>query len=353
MRLRVGIIGIGNMGRAHTEGFLGLSDAQVVAVTDTAAAGDAGKSFAAKYDLVHEDSLESLLSRPDIDAVAITTPHALHMEHSLMAMEAGKHVLLEKPMEVSLERCDRIIEAAAKAGVKLMVAHSHRYWPGDALAKKIVDEGGIGKVVMVRDALVSGGYRAYPPAGEPRRWNLDPALYGPGGLLAWGCHCMDRFRFWLQSDCIEVYAHGFPFRTEVPDEISTHMIMMRFDNGASATLWYSETLPRPAWTMDHAYCRAEIVGDKGLLDVNPYAFVRLSQEGSKEWEEVYRCCFEDTRSDGKAFKACWHDEDEAFVRCVLDDTEPPVTGLDGRKAVEMCLAAYESGLTGRAVKLPL
>lgn len=353
MKLRIGIIGIGHMGQAHMEGFQRIEEAQVIAVVDTANVPDAGPQFAAKYGVACEPTLDALLARQDIDAVAITTPHSLHMEHALKAFAAGKHVLLEKPMEVSLDKCDRIIEAADRARRKLMIAHSHRYWPGDALAKKLIVEGAIGKIVMIRDALLSGGYRAVPPPGQPRRWTLDPTLYGPGGLLAWGCHCMDRFRFWLDSDCTEVYAHGYPFRTEIPGETSTHMIMMRFASGASATLWYSETLPRPAWSMDHAYCRAEIVGEKGLIDVNPYAFVRISREGAQAWEELYVSRPEDNRPTGVAFQTCWCDEDLDFVRCVMNDTEPPVTGLDGRKAVEMCLAAYKSGEMDQVIKLPM
>lgn len=101
-----------------------------------------------------------------------------------MAMEAGKHVLVEKPMEVSLEKCDRMIEMAEKGGLKLMVAHSHRYWPGDVVAKRLIEEGAIGKIVMVRDALVTPGYRLAQKPGEPKRWQLDTELYGTGGLIA-------------------------------------------------------------------------------------------------------------------------------------------------------------------------
>ena len=169
--------------------------------------------------------------------------------------------------------------------------------------------------------------------------------------MAWGCHCMDRFRFWIGSEPVEVYAHGWPLRTEIPGDTTTHMIMIRFENNVSATLWYSETLPKPGWPMSHSYCRAEIVGTDGVLDVNPYAFVRVGK--GDEWEEIYTSKREDNRPDGVAFQATWHDEDKDFARSVLDDTTPPITGLDGRKAVEMCLAAYLSGETGQAVKLPL
>ena len=351
-KVRIGIIGVGSMGHAHAEGSRELEEAELVAVTDPAHIEGAGQKFAEEFGMEYEPSLEGLLARKDIDAVVVATPHSLHMQHSVMAMEAGKHVLVEKPMEVSLEKCDRMIKAAEKAGVKLMVAHSHRYWPGDVIAKNLIDEGAIGKIVMVRDALIGAGYRVPPKPGEPKRWQLDTELYGIGGLIAWGCHNMDRFRYWFESDAVEVYAHSWSLRTEVPGNQTTHMIMLLFENGISANLWYSEGLPQPGWPKRDTYCRAEIVGEEGLIDVNPYLYVRVARKGTGKWEDVYSLDGWPPSGPGARLD-CFRNEDGDFVRSILDDTEPPVTGLDGRKAVEMVVAAYKSGDTGQVVKLPL
>ena len=352
-KVRLGIIGVGNMGRAHADGSRELEEATLVAVTDPAHIEGAGETFAEKYGMECEPSLEALLARKDIDAVVVATPHSLHMDHCLMALAAGKHVLVEKPMEISLAKCDRIIEAAEQAGVKLMVAHSHRYWPGDVVAKNLIDEGAIGKIVMVRDALITPGYRLAQKPDEPKRWQLDTELYGTGGLIAWGCHNMDRFRYWFDSDAVEVYAHSWSLRTDVPGNETTHMIMLRFENGVSANLWYSEALPNPGWPKRDTYCRAEIVGEEGLIDVNPYLYVRVARKGSEEWEDVYDLGEPWTSPGRGAYLECFRNEDGDFVRCILDDTEPPITGLDGRKAVEMVVAAYQSGETNQTVKLPL
>ena len=348
----IGIIGVGSMGRQHADGFAVCSGAKLVAVNDPANIADLGPKFAEKYQMDYEPTLEGLVARPDIDAVVVATPHALHMEHTLAAIKAGKHVLVEKPMEVSLEKCDRMIEAAQKAGVKLMVAHSHRYWPGDVVAKNLIDEGAIGKVVMVRDALIAPGYRRPRRPDEPRHWMFETSLYGVGGLIAWGVHNMDRFRYWLDSDAVAVYAHSMSLRTEVPGNQTTHMIMIRFANGVSGNLWYSEALPEPGWPKEDTYCRAEIVGEEGLIDVNPYLYVRVARKGTKEWKDVYR--LDEWPSDGPGARLeCFQNEDNDFMRSVLDNTEPPITGLDGRKAVEMVLAAYKSGDTGELVNLPM
>jgi len=349
-KLRVGIIGVGVMGRTHTEAYKDIEEAEPVAVVDTAGLPEAGPVFAAKYGLECEPTLEALLSRKDIDAIVVCTPHSLHAEHTIMALEAGKHVLLEKPMEVSLEKCDAIIEAARRTGLKLMVAHSHRYWPGDVVAKELIAQGAIGRVVMVRDTLISPGYRTPGP-----RWTQDPKLYGSGGLISWGCHCMDRFRYWLESEPTQVYARSFAFRTEIPGDTTTHMIMIDFANGVSTNLWYCEALPQPGWPREDAYARAEIVGEKGLIDCNPYVRVKVVREGAKEWETVYNIpkWGMDYPEYRAASQKCFADENRDFIRSILDDTEPPITGFDGRKAVEMCVAAYRSGETGQVVKLPL
>lgn len=163
---------------------------------------------------------------------------------------------------------------------------------------------------------------------------------------------MDRLRFWFESDAVEVYAHSWSLRTEIPGNETTHMIMIRFENGASANLWYCEALPQPGWPKRDTYCRAEIVGEEGLIDVNPYLYVRVARKGSEEWEEVYH--LDSWPVPGRdARQECFRNEDLGFVRSILDDTGPPVTGLDGRKAVEMCVAAYKSGETGQLVRLPL
>ena len=349
-RLKVGIIGVGYMGRTHVEALWDVEEAEVVAATDPANFQDAGPQFAGRYGLDYEPSLEALLARKDIDAVMVTTPHALHAEHSIMALEAEKHVLVEKPMEVSLEKCDAMIETAEETGRKLMVAHSHRYHQGDVVAKRLIEEGAIGKIIMARDVLATPGYRTSGP-----RWQQNPELYGPGGLIAWGCHCMDRFRYWFASDPTDVYARSWALRTEIPGDLTTHMIMINFENGVCANLWYSEALPEPGWPRDYTYCRAEIVGEKGIIDCNPYVWVKVAREGAKDWDTVYELREWSTEDPDRraARQKCFADEDRDFIRAILEDTEMPVTELDGRKAVEMCLAAYESGQTGEVVRLPL
>jgi predicted dehydrogenase len=338
--VRVGIVGVGYMGKTHVDALKDVDLGEAVAVADPASIPGAGPGLAKDYGLDCEESLESLFARDDIDAVIITTPHGLHADHAVPAFEHGKHVLLEKPMELSREGCDRIIEASEKADRKLMIAHSHRYWEGDVVSKRLLEEGAIGDLVMCRDVLATPGYRT---TGPDKKWMADLGLYGPGGLIAWGIHDIDRFRWWFGSDAETVFATSHPLRTDIPGDSSANMVMISFRNGGSAHLMYSETLPEPGW--DGYSCCAQLVGDRGIMDVNPYRQVRVARDG-KEWETAYELTDLPTARQ-KAFS----DEVRDFIQCIVDDTEPPITGRDGRAAVEIALAAYTSAETGKAVAL--
>ena len=342
-RVRVGIIGVGKMGRTHIDALKDVDLGEAVALTDPAGLPDAGTDLAAEYGLDCEPTIEALASRDDIDAVIVTTPHALHADHTLVAIQAGKHVLVEKPLELTLEKCDAIIQAAKNSEVKLMVAQSHRYWEGDAVAKRLLEEGAIGQLLICRDTLAGSGYRRHNP---DKGWFTNLDLYGPGGLIAWGVHNTDRLLWWFDSDADWVFARSYRLRSEVPKDITTNMLMISFRSGGSAHLIYSEALPTPGWK-GHS-CGAELVGTEGLMDVDPYNQVKIAREGSTDWEIVYdHSQVSDPRQ--KAFS----DEVRDFISCIVDNKTPPVTGQDGRAAVEICLAAYESSRIGAAVRLPM
>ena len=344
-KVRLGIIGVGKMGRTHIDGMADVEDAEVVAITDPARFPETGPNLAAEYGLDYEEDIDALVGRTDVDAVVVTTPHTMHAEHTVPVLEAGKHALVEKPLDTTLDKCDRIIKAAADAGVKLMVAQSHRYWDGDAIAKQLLEEGAIGRLLLCRDVLAGAGHRR--PADDPEAaWRTDPELYGPGGLIGWGVHDVDRLRWWFESEADTVMGRSFPLRTDVEGDTTTNMMMINFQNGGCAHFWYSEALPPPGWK--GFSCSAQLVGEEGLMDVNPYGQVRVARAGSGEWETVYdHSTIDDPRQ--KAFSG----EDRDFIKCIVEDTTPAVTGEDGRAAVEICLAAYRSSEIGTAVKLPL
>lgn len=332
------------MGRTHIDGLGDVPESEVVAITDPANIGNAGPELAKEYGIDYENNIESLVSRSDIDAVVVTTPHSLHAEHTLLAINAGKHVLCEKPMEVTLEKCDRMLKTAKEKKVKLMIAQSHRYWEGDKVVKSLIDEGAIGKIITCRDTITSSGYRKIEP--DSKLWMFDLNLYGKGGLIAWGIHDVDRLRWLLDSEAEQVFARSYNLRTDVKDDITTNSIMITFNNNATVHMWYSQAFPEPGWK--RSGCSMEIVGDEGLIDFDPYESVKVARKETGKWETVYG--FGDFAEERqKAFSS----EDRDFIKSIVEDKTPPVTGEDGRKAVEIVVAAYKSSEIKNVVNLPL
>ena len=163
---------------------------------------------------------------------------------------------------------------------------------------------------MVRDTLATPGFRSRK---MEKAWFADLDLYGPGGLIAWGVHNTDRLRWWFGCEADWVLARSYSLRTEIPDDISSNMLMVSFQGGGSAQLIYSEALPPPG--RPGFACGAQLVGEEGLMDVDPYNQVRVARKGSSEWETVY----DHSKIDDPRQKAFTH-EVRDFVGCIVEDT---------------------------------
>ena len=144
--LRVGILGSGGWASRHATALEASEKVKLVAV----AGGPRAPAFAEKFGRRREESPEALCQASDVELVDVVTPHGYHADHVCCAAEHGKHVLVEKPMATTVADCDRMIAAAERNGVKLMVAHSRRFFPLVKQAKQLLDDGAIGKVLMLR-----------------------------------------------------------------------------------------------------------------------------------------------------------------------------------------------------------
>jgi len=165
-KVRIGIVGSGFMGRTNAETVVRYLDhAQLIAITG----GSRAAALAQEYGVSCEASVEALVSRRDIDAVLISTPHCDHAEQAIAAASHGKHVLLDKPMAVSVKECDRILEAVRAAGVKLMIMFGQRFRTCNIEAHRLIRDGAIGKVRMIFER-------------EERRRGID---YGPALPEQW------------------------------------------------------------------------------------------------------------------------------------------------------------------------
>lgn len=195
--LRVGVLGAGFMGRTHAHAYAALPDAQVVGVaasTPASAAALAREVGAAPFADAH-----ALVASPDVDAVSITLPTDLHHEYTLAALRAGKHVLLEKPMALTLAECDAMIAAAQAGGAQLMLAHVLRFWPEYVALAELVQSGALGAPLAASAVRLGARW----PAGS---WFTNPTRSG-GAILDLHIHDLDVFN-WLFGTPRSVFARG-------------------------------------------------------------------------------------------------------------------------------------------------
>jgi len=335
----IGMIGSGFMGRTYSETISKYcKGGRVVAVTGGSRAGQ----LAADYGLALESSVASLVARDDVQAVFVTTPHHVHAEQSLAAAEAGKHLLIEKPMAHTVADCDAIIAACEKRGVNCSIAFSQRYRKCNITAKRLIDEGAIGPVRATQEfALVPIGL-----AGMPT-WQSDPENLGI--LYGHGVHCFDRIRWLTGREIQKLYARCGNLTGEANVE-GTSNVLMTLDNGTTANLWCSYELPAPGFPLSSF--RAWVVGESGLMDLDAYGELRVARDG--EWQVA------DTQApidwQGKGFLDPVRLESytlhcQEFIDCAIEGRPTNVTGWDGRQAVAAALAAYESSKTGQEVVL--
>ena len=336
--LAVLMVGAGRAGTVHAVNRAEATRrARVVGAVDPnadAAAVMAQRAYADWSGATLEEALES---GPDFDAVVITTPTFLHRDLAVAAARAGKHVFCEKPMALSAAECEEMIAAADEAGVTLQIGFMRRFQPEFAEARRRVEAGDLGEVMVVK-SLTRG-------PGLPPPWAWDLAL--SNGLLAEvTSHDFDCVRWLAGSNIERVYAEvsnrkGPSRGVEHPDFYDNAVVTLRFASDAIGTI--DGTCPA-----DYGYdARVEIVGTEGLLvigDVRGTALLEVKDRDHGGRQPVHRTWPE-------RFEAGYRAEMRSFVDACLDGAPPAVTGEDGRQAVLAVRAANRSWQEGRPVTL--
>ena len=326
-KLRVGIIGLGGIARAHCGAIAGLDNVEVVAVADLFE--EKRQQFMDKYDIPKGyPSHTELLKDDEIDAVAIVLGHQLHHRLTVDACSAGKHVLVEKPMALSLQQCDDMIEAAEANHVKLMVGQTQHFYGTSLKAKEILDSGTLGP-------LVTAVCYMSKKWGFDRRSPQYRSRYHGGGMwMSNGVHVVDRLNWVMASQAVSVSAAiGTRSHYQASDDSATALI--RYKNGlagVAVVVGYADGAPN---------YECQVICANGTL--------RFSQHGEKyvkvgkgdEWEDV---SFEDPPAE-------MHNEWKFFAEAIALDIEPPSDGHWGRQIMETMFAAEQSAITGREVVL--
>lgn len=332
----IGLIGAGRAGMIHAENFVSrVPGARMAGVADNSE--EAAKKAADRLHIPYwYTDYRKLLQNPEIDAVIVVTPTKYHKEIVLEAAAAGKHILCEKPMAMNSEECKEMIQAAEEYQVKLQIGFMRRFDKSFRKAKEIIDSGEIGQVVMVK-SLTHG-------PSTPRDWMYDIDKSN-GPLAEVNSHDIDTMRWLADSEAVSIHAMAGNFRCReaaenYPDFYDTVLMNVRMANGAICNI-------DGAQGVRYGYdARVDVLGTKGLVQIG----------GLKETTTV-SCTKEHGMSSGiiaswtDLFSEAYVQEDISFVRCILEDTEPEVTGYDGWKAVEIVKAGNRSIKTGGIINL--
>jgi UDP-N-acetyl-2-amino-2-deoxyglucuronate dehydrogenase len=344
------IVGCGMIARFHARALKEIPDTRLVALVsrNRENAGKVlGEANAPGCEICQD--LNVALARTDVDVVVVTTPSGAHMEAAVAAANAGKHVVVEKPLEITLERCDRIIEACERARVKLCTIFPSRF--GDAMQElqRAVKAGRFGRLTLGETTCKWWRTQQYYDQGG---WKGTKSLDGGGALMNQAIHNVDLL-LWLMGPVRRVFgatatlAHQ---RIEVED---TAVACLQFANGALGVI-QAATSVYPGLPKTIA-----IHGDAGTVVIEQDDILKWEFEHTRPEDAEIRSRFaakvnaSGGASDPAAISHIGHVRQLTdFVRAIRSQSTPLVDGREGRRAVEIIRAIYDSAASLRAVDLP-
>ena len=332
--LRIGLIGLGGIAARHLQGLAALeAEGLATCIAGAEPVDERREEHRKTFGIPRVyASHRDLLADPDVEAVGILLPHHLHAGVTVEALDAGKHVLVEKPMAVTMEECDRMIEAEARSGRLLQIGLTGQYRPALRTARAFLDTNALGPVIQVL-ALVSARF----PYERLDRCYLTRSM-GGGNWMGNGVHMVDWVTHLVGRKAVSVKA-----------VLGTHMHYMHSDDTATALIRYANgvagvviSVASSRGAQDTAYI--DVHGTQGRLQVHfdtaeyPGGMVRVGQDGA--WRELDIEPIND-------FAEQYRD----FVTAIATNDRPPASSAYGRHIMEILFAAERSSVTGREVVL--
>ena len=336
-KIGICVIGAGRAGMIHARNFRNnVPGAELIAVADPVeevAKAGAAELGLEKYYLSHTDALNN----PEIDAYVVVSPTKYHLEIVQAIAAEKKHILCEKPMAMTIAECDAMIAAAKENQVKLQIGFMRRFDSSFRQAKEAVDAGEIGDVVMVRSNTRGPSI--------PKPWMYDISKSN-GPLAEVNSHDIDSMRWFANGEFQSLYAIGGNYRcpdakAEFPDFYDNVVLTAQFDNGVQGML-------DGAQGVGYAYdAKMEILGTKGCIYLGNLRGSNMTICYSDSGTATYPLI----DSWRGLFKDAYLNEDIAFINAIEKDTEPEVTGHDGKMAVAVVNAGNTSITEKRIVTL--
>lgn len=339
-KIKFAIVGTGAIAPIHAQAISSLEDGAVAAVVGNSAART--KEFACSYNCDWYSDYQEMLKRTDIDAVAICTPNGIHAELGMQAARAGKHVVLEKPIDISLENTDALIKACQIQGVKLGVIFQRRYSQGVMKLKQLLDQGKLGKLIFGGCYIKLYRSQEYYDSGA---WRGTWAMDGGGVLMNQGIHYIDMLQF-LAGSVAEVNAQCGTFGHNGLEVEDTATATIKFHSGALGVI-EGTTCAYPGLVS-----RIDIYGTEGSAVIENDVLTSVELKSGYEYKAGSSTDKAGVSSPDISFQ-CHQRQYQDIVAAIKNNREPSVNGMEGRKALEIILAIYKSAYIGNRVALPL
>ncbi|MCF7758039.1 Gfo/Idh/MocA family oxidoreductase [Paenibacillus xylanexedens] len=337
-KIKVAVFGCGAIAeRRHIPEYAANENVELVAFADPVV--ERAEKMAETYGGKAYSSYEELLANETVDAVSVCTPNYLHAPMAIAAANAGKHVLVEKPMAVSTEEGEQMIEAAKKNGVYLMVGHNQRLMPPHVKAKEILDSGKLGKVLNFRTSFGHPGPEGWSVDGaESWFFRKEEAIMGAMGDL--GVHKSDFIRYLLNDEVSEVAGFISTLHKEGTKVDDNATCLLRMKSGAIGTLVASWTQYRAGDNSTVLWC------ENGVMKIGTVEGDEVIVELTNGTVETYKVGAMATNE-----KQVPSGVIDAFVESIVTQTPPAISGEEGLRSLQVILAAFESEKTGQIIKL--
>jgi len=362
MTVKIGIIGCGAITRrAYLPGFAspgteeamktnphyyfgGCENGEVIALADIDLnkAESLAEEFKIKY--VYQDWKE-LIANKEINAVCINVPNTLHAEIAIKAAGAGKHVMVEKPMAVTIDEADTMIKAAEENGVFLMVDQTQRFWPLHEVAVDIVQSGLIGRLISVRGKMAHAGPEYWSLGSE---WFGQKIIGGHGALFDIGIHKLDFIRYMTGLKITEVAAFTETLVKDIDVEDNA-VVIFKFENKALGVL-------EASWTCNPRENTTFVYGTEGNLYIGKdsekpiyveFATAKVGLSRGIPVGKITNGTYVPEIPECSKYGGPW----KHFVDSIIKGEKPTPSGKDGRDSLEVILAAFESSKAGKIIKL--
>jgi UDP-N-acetyl-2-amino-2-deoxyglucuronate dehydrogenase len=346
--MNVAIVGCGMIAGFHVRALADVPDAKVVALVSRNMVSARKLAESEKLDCDCYTDLTAVLARKDVHIVIVTTPSGAHLEPAVAAARAGKHVVVEKPLEITLERCDRIIDECDRAGVQLCTIFPSRFADANVALRQAVDAGKFGRLTLGETTCKWWRPQSYYDEGG---WKGTRALDGGGALMNQAIHTVDLL-LWMMGPVSHISGFTATLAHERIEVEDTAVACLRFANGALGVI-QATTSVHPGLPKTIA-----IHGDRGTAIIEQEDVVRWEFRPETEADRAIRSRFAQRvgasggASNPAAISHVYHARQLAdFLKAIKTGTRPRVDGREGRKAVEVILAIYQSAATNRVVQL--